>query len=91
MTLAEFDAMLKRQGGGCAICATTKPGGMYDVFQVDHDHSCCPGRYTCGKCVRALLCVSCNRKVGWLESTSVGPFLEYINRFKSDGEFPLAV
>jgi hypothetical protein len=32
-------------------------------FCVDHDHTCCPGEYTCGKCVRGLLCDDCNKKL----------------------------
>jgi hypothetical protein len=30
---------------------------------VDHDHRCCPGKVSCGKCVRGLLCNPCNKGV----------------------------
>ena len=58
-----FDAVLVAQGGVCAICER-------DLFDdhftcVDHDHSCCPGKQTCGACVRGLLCRVCNV---WLRS-----------------------
>ena len=29
----------------------------------DHDHRCCPGPNSCGKCVRGLTCRACNREV----------------------------
>ena len=59
LTVAQFEAMLDRQGGMCAICGVdlTRP-------HIDHDHSCCPGSDCCGACVRGLLCASCNHMLG---------------------------
>ena len=35
---------------------------------VDHDHGCCPGPSSCGKCVRGLAHEGCNRRLGPLEA-----------------------
>lgn len=60
LTPADYDRMLRDQGGGCAICGTTEPGNSKH-FHVDHDHSCCDVKgKSCGKCVRGLLCNACN-------------------------------
>lgn len=57
-----YDDMLSRQMNSCAICSrSTEEVG---TLVVDHDHSCCPGRKTCGLCVRSLLCGYCNRGLG---------------------------
>lgn len=63
MTIADYDAMLESQFGGCAVCGSVTPGGT-GGFHVDHDHSCCPGKKSCGGCVRGLLCANCNQGLG---------------------------
>jgi hypothetical protein len=52
VTRADYDAMLAAQGGHCAACPKTVPGGRGAYFHVDHDHQT-------GK-VRGLLCHLCN-------------------------------
>lgn len=64
ITPERYDLLLQQQGGVCAICKRPRQTRLH----VDHDHACCPGRRSCGECVRGLLCGSCNRALGWFES-----------------------
>lgn len=56
------DLRLAEQGGVCAICRTDCPQGRGWV--IDHDHACCDGIKTCGKCIRGILCTNCNSMLG---------------------------
>src|SRR5690606_12248028 len=56
ITPADYDALLERQGGRCAVCLSFPSGG--ERLQVDHHHGS-------GK-VRGLLCGACNRALGLL-------------------------
>lgn len=62
LTPAQFDALLTGQDGKCIICPTTLVPG--ENLHIDHDNGCCPGRFSCGKCVRGLLCDLCNKGLG---------------------------
>jgi Recombination endonuclease VII len=71
LTESRYQQMLASQGGQCAICGATEPGGR-GTWSVDHDHRCCPqhpSRTTpwCGHCVRGLLCMACNVGIGFLK------------------------
>lgn len=59
LTVGQFETLLATQGGHCATCSSTEPGGV-GSWHVDHNHDCCPGRYSCGTCINGLLCVICN-------------------------------
>ena len=65
----QYEAMLSAQKGGCAICGSPDPG-RNGRFAVDHDHQCCPGKQSCGRCVRGLLCISCNGALGMVRDRS---------------------
>lgn len=54
--------MLAQQRGCCAICETDDPGAR--EWMIDHDHACCPGTYSCGHCIRGLVCYFCNFLLG---------------------------
>ena len=54
-TRTEILALLARQGGRCAVCATTEPGGR--GWTGDHNHA--NGR------LRAVLCMRCNVGLGY--------------------------
>lgn len=70
MTPEQYDEMLEQQGGTCAICGltpwTTSKYGTPGRLAVDHDHSCCEGSNSCGRCIRGLLCHACNMGIGTL-------------------------
>jgi hypothetical protein len=50
LSIEQFEQLVRKQGGGCAICAGKPPSGS--VLCVDHDHAT-------GE-IRGLLCGPCN-------------------------------
>jgi hypothetical protein len=54
ITLEEYERILEKQGGGCAICED--PPNERISLHVDHDH-------VTGE-IRGLLCVRCNNGIG---------------------------
>jgi Recombination endonuclease VII len=54
LTPEQYDEMLERQGGGCAICGSPPTPAI--SLHVDHDHGT-------GE-IRGLLCVRCNNGIG---------------------------
>lgn len=68
ITQADFDKLLVKQNGRCAICQTDNPGKHgrktdTECWHVDHDHQ--TGR------VRGLLCFACNVGIGHLKDDPV--------------------
>jgi Recombination endonuclease VII len=64
LTAERYDKMLADQNGLCAICKRSPTVFGVKHLDIDHDHRCCPGVYSCGKCVRGLICIACNRALG---------------------------
>lgn len=58
ITLVQLEQMVSNQDSRCAICLREFTEDR--VPNVDHDHDCCPGEMTCGKCIRGVLCRRCN-------------------------------
>ena len=63
LTLQEYKDFWFRQNGccPCGFIFAEIPG---QTPHIDHDHACCPGGKSCGKCVRGLLCRICNFVLG---------------------------
>ena len=59
--VAEIQRLYGAQGGACAMCRELFDG----EYHVDHDHACCSGKKSCGKCVRSLLCPAL-QYIAWL-------------------------
>lgn len=78
ISIFEHDEMLKKYDGMCWSCQV-RPG-----TSVDHDHSCCPGRFSCGRCVRGILCHQCNTALGLLGDSqeTIKKLLEYARLVK---------
>lgn len=70
MTHIQYEAMLVDQNSQCAICLET-PKGNKSLY-VDHDHGCCVGQKSCGRCIRGLLCARCNNAIALLGDTKKG-------------------
>jgi hypothetical protein len=63
ITSEQYNLVKEAQGGKCAICQ--RATGATKALAVDHDHSCCGHGGSCGKCVRGLLCSTCNKLLGF--------------------------
>lgn len=61
MTVEQWRAMRVEQGDACYLCGDALDSAH---IHVDHSHACCPGKKSCGKCVRGLACRWCNQGIG---------------------------
>ena len=66
LTWDAYQALQEKYGRCCAACGRSETDNGKFVLSIDHDHACCPGRISCGKCIRGLLCNRCNRALGLL-------------------------
>jgi hypothetical protein len=59
ITEEQFQQKMVEQDNKCAICGKPLVRPV-----VDHNHSCCSQRKTCGNCNRGILCQGCNTIIG---------------------------
>lgn len=59
LSVLNFSQLMSSQDNNCGICG--KPAPDEGRFEIDHDHNCCPGMTSCGKCIRGALCGYCNK------------------------------
>lgn len=78
MSVADYNTLLKKQGGRCAICQRRPKTRR---LAVDHDHSL-KGRAS----VRGLLCMGCNRyRVAKNDLNTIQDVEEYLWVFAHKG------
>lgn len=79
LTPEAYQTLLQMHDGCCWSCKQPETvvvkSGKVRNLHIDHDHKCCVGTKSCGKCVRGLLCTKCNIALGYMN--------EDIDRLKS--------
>jgi hypothetical protein len=80
-----YEDMLILQEFRCGICRRHQ-NEFSKTFATDHDHRCCPGKVSCGKCLRGLLCNRCNPGIGIFNDDVeiLQNAIDYLNRYKGD-------
>lgn len=82
ITVEQYQALVARHDGRCWRCKQFEvakgPGGLIQRLSIDHDHACCPGDGSCGKCIRGLLCVSCNFVLGRIDGEQMDSYIRYL-------------
>lgn len=62
LTMNDLQVLIEKSGNKCAICE--KGFTSRTDMHIDHNHNCCNSEFTCGNCVRGLLCGKCNAMLG---------------------------
>lgn len=80
---------------GCECCGVDlvekvrdkSTGRIRALLVVDHDHWCCPGQFSCGRCVRGLICNLCNTAAGMLRNDPdvALSMAKYLERHRGSG------
>lgn len=73
ITEEAFAVMVARFDGRCWVCKSR------EATVIDHNHECCDRAYSCGKCVRGVLCMSCNAGIGAIGEANLGSAIEYLS------------
>jgi len=80
LPIEKYYQLVEGQQNRCAICGDPPP---YQRLVIDHDHSCCARKTSCGKCVRGLLCPRCNAGLGAFKDSEplMLKAIEYLQKY----------
>ncbi len=81
LTIDQYMTLLESQNYSCKLCQR-QDTTFRKRLSVDHDHNCCPGESSCGKCIRGLLCHHCNAGLGNVKD-SIETLQKMINYLQS--------
>lgn len=85
LTVEDYNLMLEKQKGKCAnpACEVMSKNERYKRLHIDHDHNCCNGPFSCGKCIRGLLCGKCNVSIGNMDDdiAKIIGLADYLSNF----------
>jgi hypothetical protein len=62
VTPEKLAELIAAENGRCPGCGVSLLAS--NKVAVDHDHTCCNGNFSCGKCIRGILCRKCNSGMG---------------------------
>jgi hypothetical protein len=68
---SDIEKMFESQNNKCFRCKKPFDFTKTKEIHIDHDHTCCPGPKSCGKCVRGIVCKACNISDGMFEGDLV--------------------
>ena len=90
ITQDDYQAKSEKQNHCCAICGLPETVRIRETLchlSVDHDHACCSGNKSCGKCIRDLLCRRCNSILGGVNDNIelLEKVIEYLRRHANGG------
>ena len=85
LTEEQYFDLINKHDNRCGICKKHQ-SELPKIMGIDHDHNCCPGKITCGKCIRGLLCSSCNLSLGGFNDdiNMLQLAIDYLNKYKGD-------
>jgi hypothetical protein len=70
ISVEKYEEILKNQNNCCPICKNSL-NQEKKYPSIDHDHSCCEGKKSCGKCVRGVICNRCNTMLGMAKDDTI--------------------
>lgn len=67
ITPEDLNTILETQDNRCALCYEK----LGEDIHIDHDHTCCAGKKSCGNCIRGVLHPTCNSGIGMFKDNPV--------------------